>query len=588
MSRYNRPYRNDGPPRVQAPRRQAEREVPSERFRRAILASSDDMEKQRKAVYNARLALQYAFQGIAPEANAPLPPVEAFPAGSLPFNAHVTDDIKAISDAFMQQRSYQQACNLEVTLLLQEVGLLMQKMGYPVASWNGLPFAEPTPAAMGMPHAAAAAAAAGQGMPSGEAGNAQEATAEPLRQDEEEISNLELKQQQLRGVAEVALNDVLEIMCKPHFKNNATETEQTQHKVIARVLEDLQKDEDSDYMYVAQALIDLAANTPENLPPTQRRSYYVDKDKLCADGHVCTPGLPFYRSTNLDDKADVPIAPWGSFVVGVPVDNGKEWVQTDALFLPVKVTRDDSEGGRQRVLFAVDHVVRAAERALRDVIVLRIARKARPRDRCAFDLVAAKVFGEARDTKLLSQLYLAYSKVMERSSWSFLSKAQLTALKKGPRARRDASPSRRDASATSKEDEKKNANVKKGPMNAGSSTDEQPGLEPQYIQVPPAWAMNVYNATSTNSSLFDSGLGFNPWDMSAFTGESGSSSSHEVPAEQWQYTESDTQATAGWSPFWPEFAGFNNFALRKDEDGETGAGSAANGMGAGEASGSTM
>ena len=84
--------------------------------------------------------------------------------------------------------------------------------------------------------------------------------------------------------------------------------------------------------------------------------------------------------------------------------------------------------------------IKAAERAVRDVVVLRLAR-AQPGDRGAFLETAEEVFGGPLDEERQARLLLAYHKMARNKPDTFLSNNQLATVRRGrPRAgrRRDA------------------------------------------------------------------------------------------------------------------------------------------------------
>ena len=96
--------------------------------------------------------------------------------------------------------------------------------------------------------------------------------------------------------------------------------------------------------------------------------------------------------------------------------------------------------------------LRTAERAVRDVVVLRCCSSTAPRDRDAFLASAEEAFGEPLkevNLDLHSQLLLAYKKVV--GSDAFPSKAQISNARRGgprPRRSRSSSPPREKARAT--------------------------------------------------------------------------------------------------------------------------------------------
>ena len=93
--------------------------------------------------------------------------------------------------------------------------------------------------------------------------------------------------------------------------------------------------------------------------------------------------------------------------------------------------------------------VKAAERAVRDLLVIRCRSRAVPEDRRAFLLAAEQVFGGKLETQLRAVLLLAFHKVPTGKSETVLSNSQLDAAlrkRKRPRGQRGG---RRDAAATS-------------------------------------------------------------------------------------------------------------------------------------------
>jgi hypothetical protein len=113
-------------------------------------------------------------------------------------------------------------------------------------------------------------------------------------------------------------------------------------------------------------------------------------------------------------------------------------------------------GSAARALIIVGHVVanwpldaldavRKAERAVRDVVVLRCCSTTAPRDRDAFRALAEEAFGGAMTQQLHSQLHLAYKKVVGSAADAFPSNSQMTAARRGgPRPRRRRSPPPRE------------------------------------------------------------------------------------------------------------------------------------------------
>ena len=82
--------------------------------------------------------------------------------------------------------------------------------------------------------------------------------------------------------------------------------------------------------------------------------------------------------------------------------------------------------------------VKAAQRAVRDVLVVRFCAQAGPRDRTAFLEAAAEAFGFPADREVKNLLLLAYSKLFKNKSDKFLpNTARLTARRGRPRPRRN-------------------------------------------------------------------------------------------------------------------------------------------------------
>ena len=291
------------------------------------------------------------------------------------------------------------------------------------------------------------------------------------------------RQTELVTAAAKALGEVEETLATEQFQQALTPSDREQLKVIARVREQLVMDKDPTYSYVAAALLDLIAISPVPSASDHPHTYLVKDTR----GTSCQTGVNYCFSQNRTDFATT-VAEWNTFVQGVPMDTGKEWVKVGELFLPVKdrlhqvraQAGQSNEIARQRVLYAVAHVIRSAERALRDVIVVRIARDSKAKDRKDFDNNAMRVFGleQERDVQLLSQLYLSYSKVMAGSSWSFDSKAQLAAFKKGPRLRQNT----QHEPATIKNLE---SFILASAQNGDAAHSDQRVDQPQYVEVPP-------------------------------------------------------------------------------------------------------
>ena len=81
--------------------------------------------------------------------------------------------------------------------------------------------------------------------------------------------------------------------------------------------------------------------------------------------------------------------------------------------------------------------VKAAERAVRDVVVVRCRSRAEPGDRGAFLEAAEEAFGRPLDRELRAVLLLAYHKFAKNRPDSFLSNSQLATARRGrPRPRR--------------------------------------------------------------------------------------------------------------------------------------------------------
>ena len=79
--------------------------------------------------------------------------------------------------------------------------------------------------------------------------------------------------------------------------------------------------------------------------------------------------------------------------------------------------------------------VKAAERAVRDVVVLRCCSQGEEKDRRAFLEAAEKAFGRPLDRGFRAKLLLAFSKIFKNQPDTFLSNAQLATQCRGGRPR---------------------------------------------------------------------------------------------------------------------------------------------------------
>lgn len=437
---------------------------------RAILSNAEECANMRMLVHERLLEVQ-RIQDIETEIAPP-----TFPSASPSYNAHVSEELQLVTDALRQYHYQFRGMATDIMTYVEHVSRLVHSLYQNNNYWYwDNPFEQTSPQITeAMQHELTQVAPV--------TATTDQSIYETLNAYEEEARKLEKQQHVLTSVAQKALLDVLEIMEKPGFLDEATPSEEVQYKLIKTASGDLVRDDDPEFKFVAETVRQLSAFVPnaDELPPTQLRSYYLDKNKLLVDGQrVTTQGVCFYKSTNLDDPADTPMATWGSFVKGVPVDSGKHWIKVGSYFMPVQHMHFGQQKRQQRVIFALPHVVGTAARALRDVIALFIARKSEPGDRNSFDAMMQKSFKEV-GTKLKSQMHLSYSKVLDTSSFKFLSKANRMALQKGPRKRRVHKPVRSDSDSTRVND----------PQQAVSSTDEH-DPEQHYIEVAPPPGLSV-------------------------------------------------------------------------------------------------
>ena len=103
--------------------------------------------------------------------------------------------------------------------------------------------------------------------------------------------------------------------------------------------------------------------------------------------------------------------------------------------------------------------VKAAERAVRDVVVLRCCSQGEEKDRGAFLEAAKEAFGRPLDRELRAKLLLAASKIFEDQRDTFLSNTKIEAERRGGRKR----------------------SKRLRPSVVGATTKEQLEREPMYV-----------------------------------------------------------------------------------------------------------
>ena len=115
--------------------------------------------------------------------------------------------------------------------------------------------------------------------------------------------------------------------------------------------------------------------------------------------------------------------------------------------------------------------VKAAERAVRDVIVIRCRSRAEPGDRGAFLEAAEEAFGRPLDRELRAVLLLAYHKVAKNRRDTFLSNSQLATARRGrPRPRRQRAAGANGAAATSQDAAASSQDAARELLDAATST----------------------------------------------------------------------------------------------------------------------
>ena len=88
-----------------------------------------------------------------------------------------------------------------------------------------------------------------------------------------------------------------------------------------------------------------------------------------------------------------------------------------------------------RLYPGAEDAVKAAQRAVRDMLVVRLRAQARPGDRKAFLEAAAEAFGYTLDHEAKNLLLLSYSKIFKQEPDSFLSNTALATADEDARGR---------------------------------------------------------------------------------------------------------------------------------------------------------